>query len=214
VRGWLDVVAGELAGETGTLILRHVDRLPATVIRSLSEVLEAALAATGTRPWVVCTRSSGAEVTRELERLIWCFAGSVEVPPLRHHVEDVPEIVDLSLVRLTKRGKLVCSPDAMRVLMRNRWPGNVEELLGILRKVVAHRRTGVIGLADLPAECLAITRRVLSPLESIECDAIVGSLINANGDRAKAARQLGMSRATIYRKIRNYGIAMPRRPER
>lgn len=212
--GWLDEVARALAGETGTLILRHIDRLPATVMRSLSAVLEASLAAAGTRPWVACTRWSGAVVSRELERLIWCFAGSVEVPPLRHHVEDVPEIVDLSLARLTKRGSLVCSPDAMRVLMRNRWPGNVEELLGALRKVVAHRRTGVIGLADLPADCLAITRRLLSPLESIECDAIVEALISADGDRAKAARHLGMSRATIYRKVRDYGIAVPKQSAR
>ena len=102
----------------------------------------------------------------------------------------------------------------MRVLMRNRWPGNVEELLGALRKVVAHRRTGVIGLADLPADCLAITRRLLSPLESIECDAIVEALISADGDRAKAARHLGMSRATIYRKVRDYGIAVPKQSAR
>ncbi|MGI8628246.1 MAG: sigma-54-dependent Fis family transcriptional regulator [Geodermatophilaceae bacterium] len=208
-KGWLLDVASELAGESGTLILRHVDRLPSAVVASLSELLEAARASESARPWVVATRWSG-ETSEELNRLVWCFGSSVEVPPLRHHLEDIPEVIDLFLARHTKTSNLTFSPDAMRVLMRNRWRGNVEQLLGTLRKIVAHRRTGVIGVADLPAECLATTRRVLSPLESIECDAIVESLITANGDRARAARHLGMSRATIYRKIRDYGIAVPR----
>lgn len=213
--GWLREVAGELAGESGTLLLRHVDRLPLPVLGPLSELLEAArVPSHRPGPWVVCTRWSGAEVTSDLDRLVWCFAGSVEVPPLRHHIEDVPEIVDLFFARLSKGATLSCSPDAMRVLMRNRWRGNVDALLGTLRKIVAHRRTGVIGLADLPPECLATTRRVLSPLESIECDAVVESLINANGDRAAAARHLGMSRATIYRKIRDYGLTVPRQSKR
>lgn len=98
----------------------------------------------------------------------------------------------------------------MRLLMRNQWPGNVEQLRGMLLKVVAHRRTGVIKLADLPADAMATTRRVLSPLESIERDAVVETLINTAGNCAQAAHHLGMSRATIYRKIRYYGINVPR----
>jgi transcriptional regulator of acetoin/glycerol metabolism len=50
---------------------------------------------------------------------------------------------------------------------------------------------------------------VLSPLESIERDAVVDALVNAGGNRVEAARHLGMSRATIYRKIRYYGIRVP-----
>lgn len=207
---WLDEVAKELARGAGTLILRHVDRLRDEVLNALSELLESTSAADDRpRPWVVSTHSSGAEVTEALDRLIGCFPASVEATPLRHHIEDLPEIVDVLLARLSKGANLTCSPDATRVLMRNRWPGNVEQLLGALRKVVAHKRAGVIDLTDLPAECLATTRRVLTPLESIECDAVVESLIQAGGDRAKAARSLGMSRATIYRKIRDYGIAVP-----
>ena len=94
----------------------------------------------------------------------------------------------------------------MRLLMRNRWPGNVEQLCETLRKIVAHRRTGVIELADLPADALATARRVLSPLESIERDAIVSALLDHDGNKVGAARALGMSRATIYRRIHEYGI--------
>ncbi|MGH3821975.1 MAG: helix-turn-helix domain-containing protein, partial [Pseudonocardiaceae bacterium] len=79
--------------------------------------------------------------------------------------------------------------------------------------IVANRRTGVITVADLPSECQASTRRVLTPLESIECDAIVQALLTVDGNKLRAAQQLGMSRATIYRKIREYGIRVPLVPE-
>jgi transcriptional regulator of acetoin/glycerol metabolism len=209
---WLGVVTDELTLGSGTLILRHVDRLPADVLGALAELLaEARLSADRPRTWVVATRRSGAPRSEELDNLIACFPSSVQVPPLRHHIEDLPELVRLLIARLTRGADLTCSAEAMRLLMRNRWPGNVGQLREVLCKIVAHRRTGVIELADLPADALSTARRVLSPLESIERDAIVEALINSAGNRVEAARHLGMSRATIYRKIRYYGIKVPQR---
>jgi sigma-54 dependent transcriptional regulator, acetoin dehydrogenase operon transcriptional activator AcoR len=93
--------------------------------------------------------------------------------------------------------------------MRTQWPGNVAQLREVLRKVTQHRRAGVIEPGDLPPECQTVTGRVLNPLESIERDAIVRGLIDADGNKREAATALGMSRATIYRKIREYGIDIP-----
>ncbi|MGQ0841612.1 sigma-54-dependent Fis family transcriptional regulator [Actinokineospora sp.] len=212
---WLSEVHGELAGGTGTLILRHVDHLAEDVLVRLGDLLATARAGVALpKPWVVVTRGARSELTGGLGSVVDCLPRSVAVPPLRHHMDDLPELVALQLKRLTRGADLSCSPEAMRALMRNRWPGNVAQLVGTLRKVVAHRRTGVIEFADLPAECLAISGRVLSQVEAIERDAIVESLISTNGDRAAAARDLGMSRATIYRKIRNYGITVPTRSRR
>ena len=208
---WLGGVVDELARRAGTLVLRHVDRLPTSVLRALTTLLEQTRRSTDQpRSWVVATRSSDAPSSDELADLIGCFPSSVQVPPLRHHIEDLPELVELFIARLTRGAHLTCSPEAMRLLMRNQWPGNVEQLRGMLLKVVAHRRTGVIKLADLPADAMATARRVLSPLESIERDAVVETLINTGGNCAQAALHLGMSRATIYRKIRYYGINVPR----
>ena len=94
----------------------------------------------------------------------------------------------------------------MRLLMRASWPGNVRQLHQLLHQVVQHRRSGVIEPSDLPPEARTVSRRLLSPLESMERDAIVKSLADARGSKVKAARSLGMSRATIYRKIHEYGI--------
>jgi sigma-54 dependent transcriptional regulator, acetoin dehydrogenase operon transcriptional activator AcoR len=101
------------------------------------------------------------------------------------------------------------SPEAMRVLTHNRWPGNVDQLVAVLRKIVARRRIGVIELGDLPPECRSTTKRMLTPLESLECDAIVEALLDSGGNKVEAARSLAMSRATIYRKIRDFGISVP-----
>ena len=149
------------------------------------------------------------ERAAHLTELLACFPRSIEVPPLRHHVEDVAELVPHLLARLSPGGTMRCSPEAMRVLMRHRWPGNVEQLHQVLRKATIKRHPSVIEVQDLPPECRAMTRRVLTRLEALECDAIVTALLESDGNKAEAARLVGISRATIYRKIRDFGISVP-----
>jgi sigma-54 dependent transcriptional regulator, acetoin dehydrogenase operon transcriptional activator AcoR len=209
---WIAEIIEELeTGAGGTLVLTHVDRLPPEGVQALADALEPHRESPDhERMWVVATVGPGGLAAAEnAPDLLEYFPRTVEVPPLRHHIEDVAELVPQLLARLTRGSDLTCSPDAMRVLMRNRWPGNVEQLYQVLRKAVARRRTGVLTAKDLPPECRAITRRVLTPLEAIECDAIVDALLDNDGNKAEAARHLGMSRATIYRKIRGYGISVP-----
>jgi transcriptional regulator of acetoin/glycerol metabolism len=208
---WIAEIVEELENGSGTLVLSHVDRLTPDGLQALADALEPHRESTcPERPWLVVTVGPGGLSSREgAPDLLEYFPRTVEVPPLRHHVEDVAELVPHLIARLTRGSDLTCSPEAMRVLMRNRWPGNVEQLYQVLRKTVARRRAGELGPADLPPECRAITRRVLTPLEAIECDAIVDALLDNDGNKAEAARHLGMSRATIYRKIRGYGISMP-----
>jgi len=145
----------------------------------------------------------------DLARLLRYFPCTVELPPLRHHIEDLHELVPFLLNRLNPPGRLVCSTEAMQLLLRYSWPGNTDQLWQVLRRVVQLRRTGVIKPKDLPPECRTVSRRLLSPLESMERDAIVHSLLDFDGNKVKAAESLGMSRATIYRKIHEYGIVVP-----
>ena len=193
-----------LLEDADSVILRHVDQLDATRLRSLAAVLEEA-GRLVRPPWVAVTLAPGPR-GRELAKLLRLFPGTVEIPPLRHHIEDLQRLVPFLLARLGHGGQLTCSPEAMQLLMRASWPGNVEQVLGVLRGVVARRRTGVIRPDDLPPESRTVSRRRLNPLESMERDAIVRSLLDARGNKVKAARALGMSRATIYRKIHEYGI--------
>ena len=191
------------------LIIRHVHTLNTRQIRALADMLgEAKAAGRETALRVAITLDRNAART-DLTGLLRLFPGTVTVPPLRHHNEDLRELVPFFLGKLAAQGRVSCSPAAMQLLLRHTWPGNAAQLWQVLRQVVQRRRTGQIMPADLPPECWTVSRRVLSPLESIERDAIVQSLLDSNGNKIRAARALGMSRATIYRRIHEYGIVTP-----
>jgi sigma-54 dependent transcriptional regulator, acetoin dehydrogenase operon transcriptional activator AcoR len=206
---WLASARRELLDCQGTLVIRHVDRLNARQLRALTAALQEALAAgqqDSLRVVVTLSQTAAGEGLAELLRF---FPSTVELPPLRHHIEDMQELVPFFLTKLGQQGRLTCSPEAMQLLLRSNWPGNTEQLWQVLRRVVQHRRSGSILPKDLPPECWTVSRRLLSPLESMERDAIVQSLLDYEGNKVKAAESLGMSRATIYRKIHEYGIVTP-----
>jgi sigma-54 dependent transcriptional regulator, acetoin dehydrogenase operon transcriptional activator AcoR len=207
---WLSLVRGELVDGTGMLVLRHVHALNARQLRGLTAALSQARGAErpdgrGGGPRVAVTLDRGA-ARADLTSLLRLFPGTVEVPPLRHHSEDLRDLVPFFLGRLSQQGRVTCSPAATQLLLRHTWPGNAAQLWTVLKQVVRRRRVGQIMPEDLPPECWTVSRRVLSPLESIERDAIVQSLLDHGGNKIRAARALGMSRATIYRRIHEYGI--------
>jgi transcriptional regulator of acetoin/glycerol metabolism len=227
---WLTKARRELLDGSGMLVIRHVDVLNARQLHALSSALQEARNAQRTASKAYQAnqenKGTGAGVqsqegpdelrvaltlnrklaAADLTRLLRFFQGTVELPPLRHHIEDLHELVPFFLARLSQQGRLTCSPEAMQLLLRHNWPGNTEQLWLVLKQVVQRRRAGVIMPKDLPPECWTVSRRLLSPLESIERDAIVQSLLDHDGNKVRAAEALGMSRATIYRKIHEYGI--------
>lgn len=201
---WLTDARQTLAEKDGTIVLRHLERLPESALRVLTAALQQASARAGVWVAVVVPMT---EPGPELARLLSTFTATVSVPPLRHHVEDVEHLVPFFLLRLGYGGQLTVAPEVMQLLLRFTWPGNVAQLLESLRWVLRHRRTGVITLSDLPPEIQSLSRHRLTPLEALERDAIVQGLRDAAGNKTKAAAALGMSRATIYRKIHEYGIS-------
>ena len=206
---YLSEVRREFRQSVDTVILRHVDSLDTRTARGLCDVLRHARDIGGEyQPWVAVTLGQGTS-SRGVLTLLELFPRTVEVPPLRLHMEDLPSLVSYFLARFGQGRHLECSPEAMRLLMRMTWPGNNEQVISVLREVVKNRRSGVIRPDDLPPEAHVVSRRVLSPMESIERDAIVRCLAAAQWNKTDAARALGMSRATIYRKIHDYGIVAP-----
>jgi transcriptional regulator of acetoin/glycerol metabolism len=208
---WSVDLQRELHGGEGTLVIRHVDQLNPRRLHALSSALADARATSRRQPLWVAVTLSRAPDDGGLAELLRHFPSTVELPPLRHHIEDIHDLVPFFLARLNQDGRLTCSPEAMQLLVRSAWPGNTEQLWQVLRRVVQHRRTGSIRPNDLPPECRTVSRRLLNPLESMERDAIVQSLLDSQGNKVKAAESLGMSRATIYRKIHEYGIVAPTR---
>jgi transcriptional regulator with AAA-type ATPase domain len=206
---WLARARRELLESQGTLVLRHLDRLGARQLNALSACLQEARTAGQQHALWAAVTLDGRKAGKDVATVLRFFPSTVELPPLRHHIEDLHELVPFFLAKLGQQARLRCSPEAMQILLRSRWPGNVEQLWQVLRRVARHRRTGMICPADLPPECWTVSRRLLSPLESMERDAIVQGLLAYRGNKVKTAVSLGMSRATIYRKIREYGIVVP-----
>ena len=210
-RDWLARARSELVDGTGMLIIRHLHALSARQVRALAGALGDAQAAGQEETLRVAVTLDRSAARADLTGLLRLFPGTVTVPPLRHHSEDVPELVPFFLRRLGQQGRVSCSAAAMQLLLRHTWPGNAAQLWRVLKLVMQRRRLGQILPADLPPECWTVSRRVLSPLESLERDAIVASLFDNGGNKIQAARALGMSRATVYRRIREYGIVTPPR---
>ena len=206
---WQAGARAELLEGVGTLVIRHVDRLNARRMHALAAALQEALAQNRQESLWVAVTLSESRPNASLARLLGFFPSTIELPPLRHHIEDLHDLVPFFLGKLNQHARLTCSAEAMQLLVRSSWPGNTEQLWQVLRRVVQHRRTGSIEPADLPPECWTVSRRLLSPLESMERDAIVQALLDSGNNKVKAAGSLGMSRATIYRKIHEYGIVTP-----
>jgi hypothetical protein len=205
--GFAAELEAELADDmVQALVIRHADRLsPADVTAAVEALYGVLERRPSDPPWIALTMTG----TRDLGELLNLFPLTVEVPPLRHHIDDVRDLVPYFLHQLS-HGELTCSPEALHQLMRSAWPGNTAELCQVLKQVVlTRRRAGVITPADLPAGVQAVSRRSLSQLEALERDAIIRSLVANDGHKVRAAKSLGMSRATIYRKIHDYGIQSP-----
>ncbi|WP_375491264.1 sigma-54-dependent Fis family transcriptional regulator [uncultured Jatrophihabitans sp.] len=205
--GWMDEARRAVAAND-TVIFAHVDQLNPARVRALHALLDDTRRDPERRDlWVAATCRPGAG-DDALARLMPFFPTTLAVPPLRLHIDDLPGLVTFFLGKLGSGGNVQLAPAALRVLMRSPWPGNVRQLQQLVHDLLQHRRSGVVGVEDLPPEMHSISRRVLSTLEQMERDAIVRSLTDARGNKVQAARSLGMSRATIYRKIHEFGIVL------
>src|SRR5215831_16722503 len=132
---WLVRVRRELLESDGTLVLRHVDVLGARQLNTVSSALKEARAAERQDSLRVVVTLSGKRSKEDLTKLLRYFPGSVELPPLRHHIEDLQELVPFFLAKLSQQARLACSPEAMKLLLRSRWPGNTEQLWDVLKRV-------------------------------------------------------------------------------
>lgn len=196
-------LAAESCDEDFALVIADVDDIGEDTLVPITSML----AARAGRGWIAATTSIATSSALINELLLPLFTHTVTVPALRHRIEDLEELVPLLLRDISRGADVELAPDAMRQLSRLPWPGNVAQLRRVLTETVARQRSGVISAEMLPPECRSVTRRKLTQMEALERDAIVRSLQDNGGNKQEAARALGMSRATIYRKINDYGIA-------
>jgi DNA-binding NtrC family response regulator len=138
----------------------------------------------------------------------------VMLPPLRERREDIPGLVNHFLRRFNRRFRRDVrgiTPEALEALAAYEFPGNVRELENLLERAFAMGAREQITLADLPSLTVPIpgvvasAARALPTLADVEKDLILKALAMNNNDKEEAARTLGISRRTIYRRLKEYG---------
>lgn len=141
----------------------------------------------------------------------------IDLPPLRARPGDIPLLVEFALRRLRQRdrtGKVrSCSPFAMRMLRAYPWPGNVRELFAAVESALIRADGDRIEAQHLPPEVRggaadegASSRYRTDSPAGEERATILTVLADAAGSRTRAAELLGMSRTTLWRKMKSYGI--------
>ena len=149
----------------------------------------------------------------------------VVLPPLRDRREDVPLLAEHYLRHLAaEHGKAVTgiTPEALRVLAAYDWPGNVRELINTLETMIVLAPRPVLDSSDIPPELRPAGRQEQRPedirpgatsLGNAERILIERTLASTAGNRHEAAAILGIGQRTLYRKIKEFGLAKPGDPE-
>ena len=222
----------ELADD-GTLFLDEIGELPLALQPKLLRVLQerAVVRVGGHRARRVDLRVIAA-THRDLDAMV--RAGGfredllfrlrvveVAVPPLRDRLDDLDAIVAALLPRLARRtgvGPIEVRPDAVAALRRHGWPGNIRELENTLERAVVLGGAASIGAADLVLDARRAPRRADLPpdvdepgghreyLDAVERTRLIAALDAAKGNRAQAARRLGIPRTTLINKLRRHGL--------
>ncbi|WP_127128984.1 sigma-54-dependent Fis family transcriptional regulator [Georgenia sp. SYP-B2076] len=133
---------------------------------------------------------------------------SVRVPPVRERLGDIPLLLDaITASRATLWNRPVWTREAVQVLSRIGWSGNLRSLESLVNTMLSRHVGPYIRREHLPSDVLAgATRRDLSTLERLEAQAIVAAMKAADGNKKLAAANLGIARSTLYRKVRALGF--------
>ncbi|MBP6704292.1 MAG: sigma 54-interacting transcriptional regulator [Vicinamibacteria bacterium] len=142
----------------------------------------------------------------------------IEIPPLRERRADIEPLATHLLARVAARqGRaLRFSPEALRAILDNHWPGNVRELENALEYAVAVSRGQTLLLEDLPAELQPSTLETPKEITSAPAAGPIHDIVHIRRAleahrwrRVDAARALGISRATLWRRMREAGLSTP-----
>src|SRR5213594_3894560 len=143
---------------------------------------------------------------------------TVHLPSLRERRSDIPMLVHWFLERLAPGDSIQVTSAAMKALLQYDWPGNVRELENCMERAVALGDRRRIDMGDLPPSLMSGSQALDSvadspssslsstDLEDIERATIQRVFEQVKGDKALAGRMLGISRATLYRKLKRYNI--------
>lgn len=199
-RAWCARLEELAATHEGLIVVESVHLLSERVVAWLCRLLDTSSA------WIALTAQESSTPDEVEAPLRARFAASISLPPLRERRDELPSLAQAVIDRHLSGRSLRLTPSALEVLYQRPWPGNLRELESVLRQAAGDGRVGDITARELPAGC-GSTRR-LTALEQAEYDAITRALQAAGGNKVHAANHLGISRSTLYLRIRALGITV------
>jgi len=141
---------------------------------------------------------------------------TIDLPPLRERRDDIPLLVKAFLDEFGRENSKQVrelTPEALNVLLAYDWPGNVRELRNAIEQMVVLARAERLTVRDMPAAIRGsadLTKinvvRAGMTVEEAERQLIVQALKETNGNRTKAAQKIGISRRTLHRKLKEFGL--------
>ena len=216
---------------TGTLFLDEIGDMPPALQAKLLRVLEARefQRIGGTKTLSIDIRvltathrdlaDAAEKDTFRLDLYHRLAAFTIEIPRLRERREDIPILADHFLRRYAAaaaKNIRAISTDALHVLMQHDFPGNVRELKNAIESAVLFETTDQLQPQRLPLHLTqggsqvaigdSTDATIILPLEEVERRAIVYALKVTDNNIADAARQLGIDRTTLYRKLKKYNL--------
>jgi two-component system response regulator AtoC len=224
------------AANTGTIFLDEIGELPLEMQAKLLRVLqEKEVRPVGSNDRVKVDVRVIAATNRDLEAAYKAGTFrkdlyfrlnvvTVHIPPLRERKSDMVALVRSFLARYAPDENAQVTPAAMHCLFQYDWPGNVRELENCIERAIALGNRKTIDVPDLPGAIRATGGALPIPLatapaaetgaaaatatdlEEIERETIGRVFQQVGGDKALAGKMLGISRATLYRKLKRYNI--------
>ncbi|HTV57953.1 MAG TPA: sigma-54 dependent transcriptional regulator [Verrucomicrobiae bacterium] len=218
------------AADGGTIFLDEIGELPLELQAKLLRVLqEKEVRPVGSNEKIPVDVRVIAATNRDLEAAYRSGAFrkdlffrlnvvAVHLPSLRERRSDIPQLVHFFLDRYAPGEHIQITPAAMKGFLQYDWPGNVRELENCIARAVALGDHRTIDAADLPPaiqasrEALSATPESASlsttALSDLERMTILRVFEQAGGDKVMAGKMLGISRATLYRKLKRYQIPL------
>jgi len=144
---------------------------------------------------------------------------SLEIPPLRKRKEDIPLLVEHFIEhfnRIQHKNVSGFTAGAYSLLMAHDWPGNVRELENVVERAFVLCRSKLIGQEHLPVELTGTSpvhvddsRRMEAVIRGAEEQSILAAMKRNSFNRTAAARELGIHKTTLYRKIKTFDLPLP-----
>ncbi len=194
----------EVVGQAPShVLIEHVHLAADSVL-----ALIASLVANPAGPRIVMTSDPVDTVPPAARDLLARCGNQVSVPALRHRIRELDGLV-AALADQLGRADLRLGPSALAALSEHAWPGNLVELRAVLAGLPDRPDGGVVRVEDLPEDYRAPGRIArLGGRERAERDAIVEALSESGGNKVHAAARLGISRTTLYSRIRALDITV------